>query len=283
MSTIDPNQGIPGSDKTAGEVIGGSDDNQESQNHVLDFNEFLFFNNPGAEGGSTMEATDIPGEYLLTTGDGQQYKVINTDEVDLSPGATLVVDDDNPNLMLGGVKDINVQGSDQDNQIMGNLGNNEIDGGAGDDVLGGGGGDDTLSGGEGSDSLLGGGGDDLLTGGGGDDAFVFNNQEGSSYGDDVITDFGQGNDTLILGDFNGDGVFDNNDYTIENTEGGALITFVGPDGSLGSVLLQGVDANQLNINGDAGLVTLGGDNAQVADQDSEQPDDDDDDSLFTIA
>lgn len=296
MSTIDPNEGISGSDKTTGEVIGSSEDNLQFENQVLDFNQFLFFQNDQGFDGSTMEATDTPGEYLLTTEDGQQFKVINTDEVDLDPEVPLkITEDDNPNLVLGGDQDINVRGLDQDNQIMGNLGDNKIAGGKGDDLLGGGAGDDTLWGGEGDDQLLGGEGDDRLTGGAGADTFGYPRnappgeeeaQEGYSYGDDVIRDFGTGDDTLILGDFNGDGAFDSNDYTIENTEGGALITFIGEDGSLGSVLLKGVDASQLNINAQdvTGQITLSGNAAQTAatDQAPENPEDDDDDTFFTI-
>lgn len=294
MSTIDPNQGVSGSDKTTGDILGGENpENPQFEDQLLDFNQFLFFQNEEGLDGSTMEATDTLGEYLLKTQDGQEFKVINTDEVDLDPEISIeMTEDDNANLVLGGTKAINVQGSDEDNKIMGNLGNNIIDGGQGDDLLGGGAGDDVLLGGEGNDELMGGEGNDQLKGGEGGDKFAYprdippSEEEGPesySYGNDVISDFGLGDDTLLLGDFNGDGVFDSKDYTIENTEGGALVTFIGADGSRGSVLLQGVDANQLNFNvnaeGDIGQVTLSGNTAPtIADLEPL----DDDETFFTI-
>ncbi len=295
MSTIDPNQGIIGSDKTAGDVLGGDPGNPQFSNQILDFNQFLFFQDGQELDSPAMSATGIPGEYLLTTQDGQAFKVINTDEVNLDLETPIALnEDDNPNLILGGIKDVNVQGSDADNKIMGNLGNNVIDGGGGDDLLGGGAGDDTLTGGEGNDELIGGAGNDQLEGGAGDDTFAYpqdvppgeeEGQEDYSYGDDVIRDFGQGDDTLILGDFNGDGIFDSNDYVVENTENGALITFMGTDGSRGSVLLQGVSAEQLTVvGGETGQITLSDSSASSAmEHIPEQLDDnDDDDNFFTI-
>lgn len=294
MSTINPNQGIVGSDKTAGDVLGGDSGNPQFSNQILDFNQFLFFQDGQESDSPAMAATGIPGEYLLTTQDGQEFKVINTDEANLDPETTIALtEDDNPNLILGGITDVNVQGSDADNKIMGNLGNNAIDGGGGDDLLGGGAGDDTLSGGEGNDELIGGAGNDQLEGGAGADTFAYSQdvppseerQEDYSYGDDVISDFGQGDDTLILGDFNGDGAFDSNDYVIENTENGALITFVGTDGSRGSVLLQGVSAEQLNVaGGETGQITLSDGSAPSAMEHipEQLDDDDDDDNFFTI-
>lgn len=85
--------------------------------------------------------------------------------------------------------------------LGGGHGNDSLYGDAGDDVLGGGRDDDFLSGGEGNDALYGsfgndllqgGAGDDLLTGGRGMDTFVF----GVGAGNDVVTDFDQGNDQL---------------------------------------------------------------------------------------
>jgi len=299
VSTINPNQGIIGSDQTIGQVMVGSENNPQFNNQLLDLDQFLFFQNEGGLDGSNMAATGTPGEYLLRTQDGQSFKVINTAEIDLDASKPIMVDStDNPNLMLGGSKDIDITGSDVDNKIMGNLGDNTIDGGKGNDLMGGGAGDDHLLGGEGNDQLIGGEGNDQLIGGEGDDVFAYPHEvppgeepdQNYNYGDDVIGDFGTGADTLILGDFNGDGLFDSKDYRVEGTDGGALITFIGADGvSRGSVLLQGVDANQLNFitQGDVGAVTLS-DTADslAANQLPEMPEDDDDDDVddtfFTI-
>ena len=63
------------------------------------------------------------------------------------------------------------------------------------EILVGGEGDDTLTGGAGDDQLFGGGGDDTLTGGAGADTFHY---ESIGDGDDVITDFFDGADTIDL-------------------------------------------------------------------------------------
>lgn len=81
MSTINPNQGIIGSDQTIGQVMVGSEDNPQFSNQLLDLDQFLFLQNKGGLDGSNMAATGTPGEYLLRTQDGQSFKVINTAEV----------------------------------------------------------------------------------------------------------------------------------------------------------------------------------------------------------
>ncbi|WP_024328071.1 retention module-containing protein [Thioalkalivibrio sp. AKL19] len=63
--------------------------------------------------------------------------------------------------------------------------------------------DNTLLGGDGDDILIGGAGDDILTGGAGDDIFRWNARDEGTEGDpanDVITDFGNGNNVLDLKD-----------------------------------------------------------------------------------
>lgn len=71
-----------------------------------------------------------------------------------------------------------------------------IDGGAGNDDIWGGDGLDVLNGGSGDDWIEGGLGLDVLTGGTGTDHFVFNWGDGP----DIITDFQQGNDKIVLRD-----------------------------------------------------------------------------------
>lgn len=103
-----------------------------------------------------------------------------------------------------------VIGSSYADALIGNDSGVVLDGGAGDDFLLGGAGFDGLRGGTGNDTLGGGRGVDILTGGSGADRFVYN------WGDDhdVITDFEQGVDKIVLGEwlnthvgpFGGDGV-----------------------------------------------------------------------------
>ena len=102
--------------------------------------------------------------------------------------------------------------------LEGTSGEDRMIGAAGDDVLRGLGGDDALVGGTGDDVLEGGAGSDELSGGHGSDVFVFGvgdvkavlPQDGSTevilsigWGDDVVTDFDLGEDSLQFGD--GDG------------------------------------------------------------------------------
>ena len=103
-------------------------------------------------------------------------------------------------------------------------------------VLAGGEGNDLLSGGEGSDVLTGGIGNDTLNGGAGADRFVFIGSESQSSDRDLIVDFQDGLDTIVVRG-EGFGISD-----IVNSRGGALIEFT--DGS--SVLLRGVDASSLD-------------------------------------
>ncbi|MBE9226175.1 DUF4347 domain-containing protein [Phormidium sp. LEGE 05292] len=78
--------------------------------------------------------------------------------------------------------------------LFGNQGADWINGELGDDTLYGGKGDDTLIGGDGNDLLSGDVGNDSLMGGNGSDKFVLVVGQGS----DVITDFQDGVDSLVL-------------------------------------------------------------------------------------
>lgn len=76
---------------------------------------------------------------------------------------------------------------------------NSVTGGAGNDVLSGAAGNDTLHGGAGDDILVGGAGADTLFGGAGADRFVFNARtESTTAAPDVIADFEQGLDHIVL-------------------------------------------------------------------------------------
>ena len=74
-------------------------------------------------------------------------------------------------------------------------GNDVLHGGTGNDVLFGGPGDDELHGDEGDDKLIGGSGNDVLTGGTGNDIFYVRK---SGLDHKIITDFGNGNDHIVL-------------------------------------------------------------------------------------
>ncbi|MBI9079419.1 MAG: hypothetical protein JEY79_06730 [Pseudodesulfovibrio sp.] len=91
----------------------------------------------------------------------------------------------------------------------------------------GGAGNDSMSGGDGNDALFGGQSDDTLSGGGGNDAFIFTQGDG----DDVITDFTPGEDTI---QFNG---LNANDYqmTYNAETNSTTITYEG-----GTITVEGV-------------------------------------------
>lgn len=102
-----------------------------------------------------------------------------------------------------------IQGFGGNDQIFGDRENDLLAGNEGADTLSGGQGSDTIYGGQesdwmfgdrGNDLLIGGEGTDILTGGAGDDLFVIDKTSVASTiaQADVITDFGDGNDKIVL-------------------------------------------------------------------------------------
>lgn len=93
-------------------------------------------------------------------------------------------------------------GDRENDWLAGNEGADTIAGGQGTDTIYGGQGDDVINGDRGQDLLIGGEGKDILTGGAGDDLFLMEITAASSSRDgaDLITDFGNGNDKIVLTD-----------------------------------------------------------------------------------
>lgn len=153
---------------------------------------------------------------------------------DNGPGRVdFIIDDDSDSVIFAFKNDDFVSGKGGDDFIFLGRGADVGLGGDGDDVIRGGRGNDTLDGGAGDDILIGGRRDDVLTGGEGEDVFVF----GRRGGDDVVTDFSQGEDALKLHLFFGKR--DVMDFVSEGEEG-ALITF-----GQATVTLLGVSADDL--------------------------------------
>ena len=98
-----------------------------------------------------------------------------------------------------------ITGSSQDDIIDGAAGADKLYGGDGNDSLSGGNGNDYLSGGNGNDTLWGGVGSDTLVGGKGYDTFIYNDGDGN----DVITDYQDNIDKIILNSGKIDSVYDN--------------------------------------------------------------------------
>lgn len=98
-------------------------------------------------------------------------------------------------IAIGNSLDNAMRGNDGSNRLEGRGGNDTIRGSDGNDTLVGGTGNDSLNGGDENDVLSGGFGNDRMKGGDGLDSFVFL----TGYGQDVITDFEIGEDSLMLG------------------------------------------------------------------------------------
>lgn len=118
---------------------------------------------------STLKIAELDGETILLVGSGSEH------------GITQFIIDTNS---LGGV----VEGSRERENLVGTPKN---------DVIYGYGKGDTLDGGDGNDVLDGGKGRDTLTGGAGNDIFIF----APDRRQDVITDFGNGQDRIDLSAF----------------------------------------------------------------------------------
>lgn len=182
----------------------------------------VFINNGfyGTVAGSTEDDTDdvvfnLNNSDLAIRAGGGDDKVVDT-----GFGNTTVA---------GGVGDDTVVGGTGDNEVRGADGNDSLAGGAGSDNLFGGSSGtrdangnvvsqvDTLEGGEGSDNLWGGDGvqnpDGTYQGDGQQDVFLFKNENNGS---DVIQDFDERTDRLLIADRDGDGeVKLNEDLTVE--------------------------------------------------------------------
>ncbi len=139
----------------------------------------------------------------------------SSDVVDTGGGDDIIYETGGSNIIdtgSGNDGSMNVGGTGWD-IVMGGSGNDSIigpsngflnaRGGSGRDIIIGGNNTDYIFGDEGDDSLIGGGGDDYIVGGEGDDwivggtgndTFVY----GKGDGDDIIIDFGVGNDVLNL-------------------------------------------------------------------------------------
>ena len=122
--------------------------------------------------------------------------------------------------------------------IYGGAGADGIRGDAGDDTIYGGADNDYIEGGAGADTIYGGAGDDTMSGGDDADTFVVAAGEGN----DTITDFTDGEDTIDLTAFTSITGFA--DLTITASGSTAVIDLTGQGG--GEIRLQNVDVDDLD-------------------------------------
>ncbi|MGQ3674123.1 calcium-binding protein, partial [Xanthobacter sp. TB0139] len=175
------------------------------------------------DGFAAYLGTDVADE-LGVIGRDYGFAVLTTEEA--SSGFTVLGSQD-ANYVVGTNSADSLTGASLSDLLIGNGGRDNLMGDAGNDILFGDNtgaelareiafGNDTIDGGAGNDIIIGGGqaagGQDTMTGGTGDDTFVFRlgeefvglNSEtgkssvGSAVSNDIITDFGNGNDVLVF-------------------------------------------------------------------------------------
>ncbi|ERT07040.1 hemolysin-type calcium-binding repeat family protein [Lyngbya aestuarii BL J] len=155
-------------------------------------------------------------------------------------GNDFIEGNDGNDLIYGGKDNDTLSGNQGNDTLYGDLGDDVVDGGEGTDIVFGGEGDDTLDGGEGNDELTGGNGNDLLlgaegndtlTGEAGSDRFVL----ASGMGEDLITDFTDGEDIIVL-----DGGLTFDQLTLTQNNGSTLI-------QLNSELLATLDGVNIGL------------------------------------
>lgn len=131
-----------------------------------------------------------------------------------------------------------IRGTSDSDVLIGRGGDDILYGRSDGDVLRGDDGNDTLSGEGGDDILTGGRGADLLSGGTADNRFVFSRDSG----EDVITDFGDGDQNLI--DVRGYGIASFDELDLDANTLGITIDLgksAGGSGNVNTVTLLGVD------------------------------------------
>lgn len=152
----------------------------------------------------------------------------NWDTIDGGAGDDTVLGQNGYDTVSGGLGDDSVLGNNGRDRLYGNAGEDTVLGGSGNDFMHGGPDNDTMMGGTGRDTIIGGFGDDVLTGDNGPDLFVFNPDVGT--GDDTITDFEDGFDTILIA-----GSTEFSDLSIDEIDGNTVVSWEG-----GSVTLTDV-------------------------------------------
>lgn len=183
----------------------------------------------GSTGADTLYG-DGGGDILKgREGADSLYGGFKSDVLKGGSGADYLDGGKGDDVIRGGDGDDLIFGGDGDDILSGGAGGDVVRGGAGDDRLTGGGGDDVLRGGDGKDRVQGDAGDDVLTGGEKKDKFWFNAPD---WGDDVITDFEDGLDTVRM---KGTGASGFGDLSITDLADDALVEFAGQ-----SIVIQGM-------------------------------------------
>lgn len=139
--------------------------------------------------------TDVAPDGVLRVGGGTFRGFESIDLIGSGAADTLVGGPGGGTLDGGAGNDV-LRGGIGSDTLQGGTGDDQLEGGLGADWLFGGLGADRLDGGAGDDWLEGGPGADVLTGGTGRDSFVV--AAATAGGADIISDFAQGIDRLVL-------------------------------------------------------------------------------------
>ena len=143
--------------------------------------------------GSSLSISDGGGSVYANLRSDRAIMRDTGERVDIS-GVTSIRGSEYGDRTLGDGRFNDFTGYGGNDTLRGRGGHDNLSGGRGNDRLFGNHGWDHIDGGRGRDVIVGGRGDDVLNGGSGADRFVFATRSG----DDIISDFGNGNDTIIL-------------------------------------------------------------------------------------
>lgn len=144
------------------------------------------------------------GDDILRAGGGNNTVsgAAGDDSLESGSGNDSLIGGSGGDTILAGLGDDYVSGGAGADSIRGDGGNDSLVGGSGDDFLYGQDGADMLVGGSGRDLLMGGADNDTLFGGTGRDVFAFD----SGFGQDVISDFGPGDQINLARNLNNTGI-----------------------------------------------------------------------------
>ena len=205
-------------------------------------------------GSTTIDGTEAWSflDHRTADAEGIPYQLDLSSQTNDGPTNTVVFGDDaaTGELLKGGAGTDRIYGGGGDDVLRGNAGDDHLEGGRGDDLVMGGLGSDDLSGDQGADELEGGAGndrlrgdagDDVLTGGRGDDRV-----EGGSGHDTYVVDPGDGTDTIVDSDSDGEIRFDGQALTAATDRQGN--DWISADGRVRfSFSGDAVDGGTLNI------------------------------------
>ena len=176
-------------------------------------------------------AARVTVEYPDASGNMQSERVPDIEHLHGSGHDDVLAGDSRANTLLGRAGDDTLYGGPGggDDRLYGEDGHDRLYGGRG---------ADTLYGNAGNDTLYGGPDNDTLFGGAGDDTFVF----APGHGDDLVRDFGYGDDRIDLTRFEEIESFA--DLTLSRADTGVTIDLSEQGG--GAITLEGFEPGQLS-------------------------------------